>query len=225
MEDQNVSDDNHEIMPASTGAENVLDIAATVSSLVPWIGGPLSVVLSGMSLSRKLNRVREVLTEMAEKIQGLESEASKKYVETDEFQELLEKTLRQSADERSEEKRKVYAAFLAGAIQSPGEPYDEQVRFLRTLEQLQPDHIRMLNALMQSPDPDPHAYTSSISATLQRRLPEMSADRIRDLAAQLTDMRLADLGSLNTMMTPRGAAELRPRVTDYGRRFTAYIQG
>jgi len=176
-----------------------------------------------MAISRKMERVREVLISMAQEIRDLETEAAKEYVATEEFEELLEKTLRQAADERSEEMRKVYAAFLAGNIRLPGESYEEQIRFLRTLEEMQPDHIRMLKALMQEPDPDPNTYTGSISQTLQRRLPDMSQDRIRDLAGQLTDMRVASLTNLGTVMTARGAEELRSRMTPYGQRLIKYI--
>jgi len=51
---------------------------------------------------------------MAGMIKDIQSDLAKEYVKTDEFQELLEKTLRQAAEERSEEKRRAYSKFLAG---------------------------------------------------------------------------------------------------------------
>jgi hypothetical protein len=219
-----MADENNEMLPASTQAVTAFDIAAAVSTMVPWLGGLVSVVLSNMSLNRKLGRIGEVLNDVAHRVEHLEVDESTKLVATDDFQELLEKALRQVADERSEEKRKMYAAFLAGAIQSPEEPYDEQIRFLTTLETLQPDHIRLLKALRLEPDPDRGALTSTVRDTLHRRLPDMSPDRTDDLVEQINDMRLANLTNLDGMLSPQAAAELRVAFTPYGLRFIKYIE-
>lgn len=220
MGDEN--DETKEILPVSTREETVLDIASAVSSIVPWVGGPVSNVLSGMSVSRKIDRVREVLITMSEEIREFKSEVSENYVRSDEFEELLEKTLRQVADERSDEKRHVYAAFLAGDIKSPGSPYDDKIRILRTLEEVQPDHIRMLKAMVQEPDPDP-GMIGSVNRTLSKRLKGMSEERIRELAQQLTDMRLANLNNLGVTMTGEGAEQLQNMITTYGQIFLRYI--
>jgi len=218
-----VEDESKEILPASTEKEIILDVAAVVSGIAPWVGGPVSAVLSGMSISRKMGRIKEVILNMADKIQGLESEVSKDYVKTEEFQELLEKTLKQVADERNDEKRKAYAAFLAGDIKSPMESYyEEKIRFLRTLEDMQINHIQILKAMMQEPDPNP-AMIGSVSKTLEKRLPNIPLERVSDLAQQLTDMRVADLTNMNTQMTGRGAEELKHHITPYGHRLIKYI--
>ena len=220
-----MNEEEKDLLPSTTPQETAIDVAAALASIVPWVGGPVGAVLAGMSLTRKINRVREVLINMAEQIKDFQLEASEKYVKTEDFQDLLEKTLRQVADERDETKREAYAAFLANDIKSPGEPYDEKVRILRTLEEVQADHIRLLKALLQEPDLKfaETMVTGSISQTLRRRLRDMSPERIADLAHQLVDMRLAELSSLNTTMTARGAEDLRSRITTYGHRFIQYI--
>lgn len=96
-----------------------MDAAAVVTNMVPWIGGAVAAVLGGMAVNRKLGRVREVLEGVARELKDFKSEASEAYVKTEDFKELLERTLRQAAEERSEEKRHVYKNFLAGAIESP----------------------------------------------------------------------------------------------------------
>jgi hypothetical protein len=45
-------EDSKDLIQATTKAETVLDVAAFVGSAVPWIGGPVSNVLSGMSSGR-----------------------------------------------------------------------------------------------------------------------------------------------------------------------------
>ena len=141
-----MSDVKKELPSKGHGSEIALDIASFVSSAVPWIGGPVSNVLSGVSFGRKISRVQEILEGIAHDLGNFKSEVSERYVKTEEFEELLEKTLRKAAEERDEEKRRIYRSFIVGAVKSPGEPYEEQIRFLRTLEEIQPDHIKVLRA-------------------------------------------------------------------------------
>lgn len=217
-----MSEEQLPLVSASTSGETAMDIAAVITSIIPWIGGPVSQVLSGASFGRKLGRIREVLEGVAHDLEAQTSQASKEYVKTEDFEELLEKTLRQAAEERTEEKRKVYRRFLTEAIASPGEPYDEQVRFLRILEGIQVEHIRLLRALSQPPDQNP-GMMGSPSQTLNERLPDIPRERIADLVSQTNDLRITNLTSLQTMMTGRGAQDLRHSITPIGNRFIGYL--
>jgi hypothetical protein len=51
-------------------------------------------VLGGISSHRKLTRVREVLQGFAEDLRSFKSDVSEEYVKTEDFEELLEETLR-----------------------------------------------------------------------------------------------------------------------------------
>src|ERR1043166_5355269 len=151
MEDDSESS-SRDLVPRKAPGDTPLDIVAVVTSAVPYLGGPVSAVLSGISAGRKYERIREVLNGVVEDLKEFKSRASEEYVRTEDFQELFEKTLNQAAEERSEEKRSVYRAFLTDAIASPGKAHDEQIRFLKTLEELQPDHLRIIKALSQAPE-------------------------------------------------------------------------
>ena len=175
-----------------------------------------------MSLGRKIDRVKEVLNGLAKDLKDFRLEASESYVKTEEFQELLEKTLMKVADERNKEKRDVYRAFLTDSIKSPGKSYDEQLRFLRTLEELQFDHLRVMKAMAEPPD-DRDGISGSPPATLGERLPDMSKERIAELVSQLNDLRVTKLTALNTLMTYRGAQDLRGGITSYGQQFLSFL--
>jgi len=217
-----VDKDEKELITASTKTETALDVVAFVGSAVPWIGGPVSNVLGGMSLGRKLGRVREVLKSLSNDLSEFKSEVSENYVKTEEFEDLLEQTLKRVGEERNQEKRHLYKEFLTDAIESPGESYDDQLRLLRTFEQVPPDHIRVLKAIAQEPDSNPGMMGSSIQ-TLRERLPELDEQRIEELVTQLNDMRITNLGSLKVVMTGHGAADLRRVTTEYGKRILKYI--
>jgi hypothetical protein len=218
--------DEKAVGPPSTGAETALDVASFVTSAVPWMGGPVSAVLSGISTGRKLGRVREVVEGLVEDLRSFKSEVSEKYVKTDEFHELLENTLRRAADERTEEKRRLYRSFLTQAITSGGAPYDEQMKVLRTLDEVQPDHVRVLRALLDEPRPEADlGIMGSQLQTLARRLPGLPRDHIERLVGELNDLRLTSLQSLHTMMTAHGAENLRHALTPLGSRFLAFVLG
>jgi len=218
-----MSDDTSALGPASTGAETALDLAAVVTSAVPWIGGPVSAVLSGQSFGRKLDRVREALTGVVDDLRAFKSEASEAYVKTEEFEELLENVLRRTAEERNEEKRRLYRAFLTGAIKTVGPSYDERIKLLRILEAVQPDHIRVLRALLQPPPTGDLGYMGSPLQTLNQRLSGPSREHIQQLVSELNDLRLTSLQTLQTMMTAHGAQELRSTVTPLGKQFAEFL--
>ena len=217
-----MTEKDNEVFPAATNMESTIDVLSFVGSAVPWIGGPVSNVLNGMSLGRKMGRVGEVLQGLSKDIENLESEVSKNYVKTEEFEDILEQALKRVGEERNEDKRKIYRAFLSDAIISPGESYDDQLRVLRTFEELAPDHLHVLKALMQEPDQNPGSMGSP-NQTLNERLPSIEQNRIEDIVNQLNDMRVTNLTSLKVMMTGHGAQNLRHSLTPYGQRIIDYI--
>jgi hypothetical protein len=118
----------------------------------------------------------------------------------------------------------LYRSILTTAIKHPGGDYDEQLRFLRTLDELEPDHIKILRALRQGPESDLGMMGSPIQ-TLRKRIPEMTEAKIEQLVNGLNDRRITSMTSLRTMMTAHGAADLQHAVTPYGRGFLSYVEG
>ena len=214
--------DNSKSLVKFDDKEKILDIASFVSSVVPWVGGPISNVLGGISTGRKIQRVNNLLHDFSEDLRDFKSEVSEEYVKTEDFEDLLEQTLRRTSEERNKEKRKILKSFLVEAVKKPGEQYDDQLRFLKLLENIYGDHIRVLQALMETPGHN-HGMRGSPSQTLSKRLSDMNGDRIKDLVQQLNDLRVTNLQSLNTIMSGSGAQDLRHSVTPLGKRFIQYL--
>jgi phage-related tail protein len=205
------------------GTEVALEITAAFAGAAPWVGNAISNYLTGRATDRKFHRIAEELKRLAEDMKRVESETAKQYVRTDEFEDLLDLTMRKIADERSEAKRKMYRAFLANTAASPGEPWAEKQRMLRTLEEVEPEHVRLLKALIQEPRHDlaPMAL-GSVFSTIRERAPEIIG-RLDELVRDLDRMGLANVGVTGGMMTGYGAQDLRGRVTSYGQRFVRYV--
>ena len=221
---------NPAILLATTRQETALDVTAAVVNLVPLLGGPVATILGGLSQDRKFDRVREVILRVALELRAVQEElgslskASEEYVKSEDFQELLEDTLRRVSRERSGEKRRIYGGFLVDAIKSPGQAYDEQIRFLRSLEELQGDHIRVLRAVLLPPERNPETIIAgSRQSTLEKRLPDMSREHVADLWHQMEGLGMLGGVSLSGIVTGSSAQDLTVALTPYGRRFTAYL--
>lgn len=88
-----------DFVPEDTRTDQALELAGVASAAIPWLSGPLSAVLSGVSFGRKIDRVKEVVNGIVADLHQFKSEASEKYVQTDEFQDLLEAALRRASEE------------------------------------------------------------------------------------------------------------------------------
>ena len=106
---------------------------------------------------------------------------------------------------------------------NPTEPYDDKVRMLKLIDELQPDHIRLLRAIDMDPNPNPGGGSGSPGETLRRRLTGDIHQRIGELLTDLQTMGIATLTNLNTMMTSGGAENLRHSITAVGRRLLRYM--
>ena len=218
-----MADENRGLVPAKSGADAALELAGIVSSLVPWLGGPISNVLGGISVDRKIGRVLKFMEGFAEELKDFKSKASEEYVKTEDFQELSEQTLLRVQDERNEEKRRIYRDFLIDAIKAPMELYDEQLRFLRTLEEMQPDHIRILRVLNNPLDvrPSPRLeHTIPRLQSLSLMLLDIPHPRMADLVDQLNSMLLTTLTEEDDVLGP---VHLPSTITPYGHRFIKFI--
>ena len=211
----------------TTGApqsEMWLSAGAALVSVVPWLGGPLSNVLSGYSQSRKFNRIKEVLEDLSEELREFKSNASEEYVKTEDFEELLEQTLRRVADERQSDVRVLYGRFLGRAIRDATDDYDSQFEVLKAIERLRSGHVAVLGALMEGPGSvGPFSHASSHMQTIVVRT-GLDRESIRSFVDDLNHWRLTKLDGLHTMMTARGAASLQHTVTPLGRTVLHYIR-
>jgi hypothetical protein len=216
-----MKDGPKDILPSMTRDEKIIEAVGTVSSLAPLLGGPLSSILIGISGDRRFDRARKMIIELAERLGDVEAEREA-FVRSEDFEDLLIETLQRVAAERDEGKRRAYRNILLHAIRDAGQSYDETLRFLRVLEQLQPDHIEILRAYDAEPGEANTGIGGSRRHTLGNRLPEMSAEHIDDLVLQLEDLRLTT-GSLQGLVTGPSAVNLRPLITSFGQRFLTYV--
>lgn len=215
-------DDEHSEFPTD-GTDRAISAVSTLATLVPWLGGPVSNVVGGYGQARKFNRVQGLLDELAGRLSDFESEVSQEYVRTEDFEELLEHTLRRAADERSSEVRDLYLRFIYKAIIDPGDEYDDQIEVLHAIARLREVHITVMRALLMEPSPDASKkWAGSPRQTLQERT-GLDANQITGAVETLNDLKLTNLESLGTMMTGHGSETLSHAVTQLGLRVLEYL--
>src|SRR5262249_51969992 len=126
-------------------------------------------------------------------------------------------------EERHEEKRRLYKDFLVDEIRTPWGSWEEQHRFLRTLELVQPPHLAVLAALLAESEAqgtkggDIHGVSA---AALDGRLPDSDPGTTEELFDELTS-----LGLVRNQGQETWDANFSAVLTRYGMRFISYIAG
>ena len=193
--------------------EKIFDLLSLSSSVIPTLGGPISNIFSSISVNRKIERVKEVIHGLSKDLDGFKSEVSEEYVQTEEFEELFEQTLIKSANERNRQKRQLFRNFLEKSIKNPTVNYDEQVRFLRVIEDMQIDHLRIIRSLIERPQEDTDGVKGLQLPSLLAILEDMDRDRARDLIIHLNSLCVTELRTEGDLLI----------FTPFGKRFINFI--
>lgn len=218
----------------STG-DVAIEVGRAIVSLVPVAGGPLQVAFENLFTSplerRKqawLEQLAEVLTEVEQRIEDLTPE---KLASNDVFVTVVMQASQVAL--RNHQKAKLDAlrnAVLNAAL--PNAPQeDEQLTFLRLIDQLAPWHLRVLAVLdnaelwmLRHEIQNPGWSAGGASTVLEHCVPELRGQRevydqiVRDLQG---DGLLGQGQFLHTTMT--GSGMMESRTTGRGKRFIQFI--
>lgn len=211
------------------------ELGRAIVSVVPAAGGPLQVAFENIFASpiekRKeawLQQLAEVLTEVQERVKDLTPE---KLAANEVFVTVAMQASQVAI--RNHQQAKLEA--LRNAVKNsalPDPPHeDEQMIFLRLVDQLTPWHLRVLSLLDNPRDwmqrnvvAYPGWGTGGVSTVVEHCLPDLGGQRdtydqiVRDLQVEGL---LVQGQFLHLTMTGNGMVE--SRTTDRGRRFIKFI--
>ena len=211
------------------------EVGRAIVSLVPAAGGPLQVAFENLFASplerRKqawLEQLADVLTEVQARVGDLTPE---KLASNEAFVTVAMQASQVAI--RNHQQAKLVAlrnAVLNAALPNPPQE-DEQLIFLRLIDQLTPWHLRVL-ALLDNPQvwmqrnqvQNPGWGMGGVSTVLEHCLPDLRGQRdiyeqiVRDLQA---DGLMGQGQFLNLTMT--GGGMMESRTTARGKRFIAFI--
>lgn len=210
--------------PRSAGSDVAYAAAAAGVSAVPIVGGPaleLIQAVFGPPLSR---RQQAWFEELADAVRTLQVHDIP--VDSDEFVTAVAQASRIALGTHLGEKVEMLkAAVMHAAL--PNRPADiVTMRFLRYIEELDPEHFVLLTYLRDPaghferndiPKPDIlSGGTGSVFAEARLTIPHLEI-----VLGDLGERRLADSGSWNTMMTSNGA--WAPRTTSLGNQLLDFV--
>lgn len=223
-------------LPTKKSAGDVArDVGRAIVSAVPTVGGPLQVAFENIFASplekRKeawLQQLAEVVTEVQERVKNLTPEklaANEAFVTV--AMQASQIAIRNHQQAKLEALRN---AVLNSALPDPPHE-DEQMIFLRLIDQLTPWHLRVLS-LLDNPiewmERNAVVYPGwgmgGVSTVVEYCLPDLHGQRdtydqiVRDLQVEGL---LGQSQFLHLTMTGGGMVE--SRTTDRGKRFIKYI--
>ena len=137
--------------------EKAAEVATFVSEALTAVGGvvfpPAAVVTwaigyltGGYADGRKFGRIIEGVQVINERVTQLE-DASTAFVKSVDFIDLTEEVFGRIGRERSQEKRRLFAAFLADKLAVPDTTYDQDLRLLRIMDELAYEHLNIIKVL------------------------------------------------------------------------------
>ena len=123
-----------------TTAEEIIAGAALLSNAFPLIGGVASGIALFSVSERRWGRLIEFLQSVEEKFEQLTS------ISADQ-EEVVAEVLERVVRERSDEKTDCFRNILLNAVADGGMDYDEVIEMVRLVEQMTPNHIKLLSVL------------------------------------------------------------------------------
>jgi len=218
-----------------TAADLAREVGRAIVSTIPVAGGPLQVAFENIFTSpiekRKeawLNQLADVITEVQQRVSEITPE---RLAENDAFVTVVMQASQVAI--RNHQQAKLEAlrnAVLNAALPNPPHE-DEQMVFLRLIDQLTPWHLRVLSVLN---DPiqwmernnihNPGWGMGGASTVLEHCLPDLRGQQetYDQIVLDLQGQGLLGRGQfLHTMMT--GGGMVASRTTERGRRFIRFI--
>ena len=211
------------------------EVGRAIVSAIPAAGGPIQVVFENVFSApiekRKqawLEELADVVTELQQRVEGLTQEnlaANEVFVTV--AMQASQVAIRNHQNEKLEALRN---AVMNSGLPNPPEE-DEQLIFVRLIDQLTPWHLRLL-ALLNSPvqwmEQNGVAYPGwgmgGVSTVIEHCLPDLRGkrDTYEQLVRDLQGDSLVGQGQyLHVTMTGHGMIE--SRTTDRGKRFIKFI--
>ena len=201
------------------------DVAATATALGPLLQAGLSTIVNSIK-STRTDHAAEALLDAAREADATRGDAFIEFIQdavSDErSQELLARALTIAQDAASRAKRRAVGRSIAAAVSDKDTKVDEELIFLRVLDDLDAPHFRLLRLLDNEVPPhhgDPARPRLAVPSGWMRWDIREADPGLGDAVwALLSGLQRHGLVSAGELRTPSGAEEPIYSLTDYGHR-------
>ena len=219
-----------ETYQANRPAENLSQASATLMQLLPGVGTLLGTYLNDGVNNLYRQRLDTLLESIVKDFSHTQRKMNLEFVKSADLVDLFGEVVPRVQKERDEDKRRYYKNILLGAVTGESvDPYDQAMKYVRTLEELQPVHVVVLRAVAIEL-PEEELWKRDLSGgfminTLLERLPQVSREQFPEVLDDLNRARVTNfrVDSLSLAMSGASAANLRSRLTEYGKAFVAFV--
>lgn len=203
--------------------DHALVIGMAALQAVPVIGGVVATFISEYVPRKKQERLVGFVQDLGREFEAERERIDAEFVRTKDFDRMVEDVLDRVQTVRNEDKLGYWAALLAGVATTDRPNPTDRDRMIQTLDDLRPEHLRLLHVIATTSEGPPNLYMGGISATLDWKMPDLPNDEARRLWSELARTGVVtDYPS--GIMTKEGAGNLTVRLTPYGREFVRLLR-
>lgn len=168
-------------------------VIRTLITGIPYVGGSLDLLLSLSGQNFVIRRIEKLISELNEQIGQLnESKINHDFLEKEEGFDLMIKAFNSASRTRQNEKLKLYAKIIKGAL-TEGKEYqqDEPELYLQIIEELSVKELRVakcLYELKEGKNKNLNIYSESMNndaLLLSRKYPEFDKDELVSIFVRL----------------------------------------
>lgn len=219
------------VLIGSPAAETVLNIFKAVLSTAPFTGGITSLITDYIPSSR-FRRLEEFAQRVAEDLKSVADKVDKRYLVTDEFAYIFEKSFKGAAEHYQREKLEAFRGILINAAVRDDVAQEEKEHFLVLANNLSVLHLRILSFLAEplrflaDLGINERAVRGDFAEIFRTVLPGLDSKLIESAFGDLYQAGLIDTDRrvFNTMTSAQGLHLLGDRVTPLGKQFIEFLR-
>ncbi len=144
-------------------------------NLVPYVGGSLDILISSRGQSIIQKRMLKFLDELKVEMSRLDEQAvNKAYLESEEWFDIVMRTLEAVAKTRNGEKVRLYAKMLSSSVSTPADLHYSSEDYLTIISELTPREIRVARVLFNQQHDRPQETETELQWALGKGWNDMS---------------------------------------------------
>jgi hypothetical protein len=141
---------NYTTLSETPAFNHVKNTIMAAISAIPYIGGPLSILIDKYIPDKKRERLLNFIQDLELLITKIQEKLDYDYIQTEEFAFIFEQTFKSVADNHQKEKLECYKAILLNTLKDPNAiAFEEKELYLKFLNDTTVLHIKVLGMLEQ----------------------------------------------------------------------------
>lgn len=202
--------------------EHFKNILVAASATLPFVGGPLSVIIDKYLPLEIEKRRNSFIDQLSTDFVKYENQINSKKIQSPEYSTTFLKVLQRVVSEHRDEKLISFRNILINDAISTSDEFDELTFYIRLIEDLTVDQIRILHYIHKGKLKGHSSENSKNS--IYHEIQEQWTDIDKHyLSACITELLRTFLISSSSEVLKKENSNTQHALTDFGKRFVSYI--